>query len=90
MAKSEISWKRVNDEGVKLQVYAYHSGHQWAFFVRERRFDNWEPLEQPPLVDWLALLDGLERRVARRRYRPELVQKLKKTIRDNFPDEPLS
>ncbi len=26
MAKAEISWKRVNEEGLKLQVYAQHVG----------------------------------------------------------------
>jgi len=40
MAKAEISWKRVSDEGVRLQVYVQHVGRDWRFFARERRYDQ--------------------------------------------------
>jgi len=30
MPKSEISWKRVTDDGVKLQVSAQHVGREWV------------------------------------------------------------
>lgn len=49
MPKAEISWKRVNEEGVRLQVYAQHVGRDWRFFVRERRYDRWQAVAEPPL-----------------------------------------
>jgi hypothetical protein len=38
------------------------------------------------LEDWLALLDAVERRVQRRLIRPEEVARLRKTIRERFPE----
>lgn len=89
MAKGEISWKRVDPDGEKYQVYARHSGNEWRFFVRQKRFDNWHPMPHPPLEDWLHLMDGLERRVARRLFKPESLSHLKKIIREKFPDAEL-
>ena len=89
MAKAEVSWKRVNEEGVRLQVYARHVGRDWRFFVRERRYDQWQAVEDPPLEDWLALLDAIQRRINRRRDRPEEEARVKKTIRERFPDADL-
>jgi phage FluMu gp28-like protein len=88
--KSEISWKRRTDEGEKLQVYAHHVGKDWRFYQRERRFDDWMPMEQPALEDWLALLDGIQRRIARRLIKPEEEQRVKQKIRELFPSHPLS
>ena len=86
MAKGEISWKRRDDEGGKVQVYAKRTGKRWNFFIREKRFDDWEPHEHPPLEDYLALLDGAERRAARRLIPPVEIERLKEIIRANFPD----
>ena len=86
MAKGEISWVRVNGEGLKLQVYARRVGTQWNFYVRERRFDDWQDLEHPPLEDWLELLDGVRRRAQRRLVRPEEIGRIEKTIRERFPE----
>jgi hypothetical protein len=85
-AKAEISWKRRTEDGERLEIYAHHVGNRWNFYVRSRRFDRWEPLEQPPLEDWLELLDGVRRRVARRLLRPEEVERVEKSIRENFPE----
>jgi hypothetical protein len=85
-AKAEISWKRVTPEGVRLQVYVQHVGREWRFFARERRFDQWQAIEEPPLEDWLELLDAIRRRINRRRSRPEEEDRVKKTIRERFPD----
>jgi hypothetical protein len=85
MAKQEISWKRVTPEGRPRQVFAERIGDRWRFFARERRFDRWEPLNHPPLEDWLELLDGVRRRVARRLLRPQEEERLKKTISERFP-----
>src|SRR5205823_2272222 len=71
MAKAEISWKRVNEEGIKLQVYVQHVSREWRFFARERRYDQWQPVPNPPLEDWLELLDAVQRLINRRRLRPE-------------------
>ncbi|PYI87556.1 MAG: hypothetical protein DME26_05805 [Verrucomicrobia bacterium] len=86
MAKAEISWNRLTIDNVKLQVYAHHVGDRWNFYVRERRYEQWQALEDPPLEDWLALLDAVARRVQRRLIRPEEVARLRKTIRERFPE----
>lgn len=86
MAKAEISWKRVNAEGVRLQVYARHVGRDWRFFERERRYDLWQAVAEPPLEDWLALLDAVRRRINRRLLRPEEEARVKQSIRERFPE----
>lgn len=86
MAKAEISWKRTTDAGEKLQVYAQHVGDQWKFFQRGKRYDNWQALKNPPLEDWLQLLDSVQRRITRRLQRPEEEARLKKTIKERFPE----
>lgn len=85
-ARAEISWNRLNEEGEKVQVYAHRKGEKWQFFIRRRRFDNWTEFSEPPLEDWMELLDGVERRVRRRLQRPEELQRLKKTIAERFPE----
>jgi hypothetical protein len=85
MAKAEISWKRVTEDGVKLQVYAQHVGREWKFFHREKRFDQWRVVEAP-LEDWLELLDAVQRLVVRRRYQPDDEDDIRKKIRDRFPE----
>ena len=86
MAKAEISWKRVTPEGITLQVYVQHVGRDWLFFARERRYDQWQRVEPPPLEDWLELLDGVRRRVARRLLRPAEIDRVEKTMRELFPE----
>lgn len=85
MGKGEISWKGRTAEGVKREIYAHRVGSEWHFYVREKRYDCWEPLTHPPLEDWLELLDGVRRRIARRLVRPEEEGRLRKTIRELFP-----
>jgi hypothetical protein len=89
MAKAEISWKRVTQEGVRLQVYAQHVGREWRFFARERRYDRWQAIVEPPLEDWLALLDSVRRRINRRLLRPEEEHRVKNSIRERFPETPV-
>jgi hypothetical protein len=86
MAKAEISWKRVTDDGVHLQVYAQHVGREWRFYQREKRHDQWQAMSDPPLEDWLALLDSVQRRINRRLLRPEEEDRVKKYIRERYPD----
>lgn len=85
-AKAEISWRRRTSQGERLEVYAHHFGKRWNFYARHRRYEQWEPLAQPTLEDWLELLDAVRRRVARRLLRPEEVVRVKKTIREAFPE----
>lgn len=87
MPKAEISWKRRTPEGGKVEVYVKHTGGRYRFFVREKRFDRWEPLEKPALDDWLLLLDSVQRRVQRRRLKPEEVDRVRNSIRELFPEE---
>jgi hypothetical protein len=86
MAKAEISWKRITEDGLSLQVYARHVGREWRFFSREKRYDQWQAVEEPPLEDWLELLDAVQRRINRRLLRPEEEARVKKQIRERFPD----
>jgi hypothetical protein len=86
MPKAEISWKRVTPEGVKLQVYARRVSRDWRFFVREKRFDRWQPVPEPPLEDWLELLDAVQRLITRRRLQPADEERLRQRIRERFPE----
>lgn len=85
MAKAEIGWVRSDAGGGRIEVYVQHVGDRWLFYTRARRYDPWQPLADPPLEDWLELLGAVARRVARRRLRPEEVDRVEKTIRERFP-----
>ncbi len=69
--KAEISWKRVTEDGEKIQVNAQRVKREWKFSQRARRFDTWVPVAEPPLADWLELLDAIQRLITRRRYQPD-------------------
>ena len=86
MAKREISWKARSKDGLPRQVCAQRVGNKWKFFERERRFDRWQPLPEPLMEDWLTLLDGVRRRIARQLLRPEEEPWLQETIRQRFPE----
>lgn len=86
MPKNDISWRRRTVDGERVEVYAHHVGDAWNFYTRGGRYDEWQFTPQPPLEDWLALLDGVERLIARDRMRPENAGLLRKTIRKRFPD----
>ena len=86
MAKAEISWKSKSEEGVKREVYVHCVGQEWKFFEREKRYDEWQALKQPLLDDYLELLDAVKRRIARRLLRPEEEQRVKKLIREAYPE----
>ena len=85
-AKAEISWKRVTEDGEKLQVYVQRVKREWRFFHRAKRFDQWQPVPEPPLEDWLELLDAIQRLINRRRYQPDDEERLRAQIRERFPD----
>lgn len=86
MPKAEISWKRVTEDGERLQVYAQEVGREWRFFVRGKRFDQWQPVPEPPLEDWMELLDAIRRRINRRRSMPADEEHLVRRIRERFPE----
>ncbi len=86
MAKAEISWTRLDEEGVKLQVYAHRVGGRWLFFARHRRYDQWQSQPDPPLEDWEALLDAVRRRVPRRLLPPEEIERVEQAMRARFPE----
>ena len=88
-SKAEIGWKSRTHEGVRREVYARHFGNQWLLFTRERRYDPWQPLPEPPLEDWLILLDAVERRVERRLVPPTEPALIRKRIRELFPETSL-
>ncbi len=84
--KGEISWKTRTPEGERREVYAKHEGDRWLFFERGRRYDPWERRDDPPLDDWLELLDGVRRRIQRRLLKPDEEARVKKTIKKRFPE----
>lgn len=86
MGKAEISWKSKSPEGVKREVYVHCVGNAWKFFEREKRYDEWQELERPPLEDYLTLLDGVQRRVARRLLMPDDEKRVLRMIREAYPD----
>ena len=86
MPKAEISWKRLTEDGEKLQVYARRVGREWRFFARAKRFDVWQPVAEPPLEDWLELLDAVQRLITRRRYQPADEEHLRRRMRERFPE----
>jgi len=85
MPKAEISWKRTAGDGDPLQCYAQHAGKRWLFFRRKKRYDSWQAVENPPVEDWLALLDSVRRRINRRLLRPEEEERLLKIIAEQYP-----
>ena len=85
-AKAEISWRRRTDEGERVELYAQHRGDQWLFYQRGRRYEQWQLVEDPSLEDWLELLDGVRRRIARRLLRPEEEARIMRTISERFPE----
>lgn len=89
MAKDNIAWTREDTEVGELEVYAQRVGTQWLFFCRPGRSHGrnweWQPLEEPLLDDWLEVLDGVRRRVARRQYLPKDVVALETEVRRRFP-----
>ena len=86
MPKAEIRWKRVTGDGLKIQVYAQRVSRDWRFYVRGKRFDQWQAVEEPPIEDWLELLDAVQRLVTRRRLQPDDEQRLRRRIRERFPE----
>jgi hypothetical protein len=85
MPKAEISWKRGAPEGAAWQCYAQHVGKQWVFYQREKRFDCWQQVKDPPREDWLALLDSVRRRINRRLLPPEVETRVRRAIVERFP-----
>jgi hypothetical protein len=85
-SKAEIGWVRQTDDGERFEHFARHVGKQWRFFKRQRRFDQWERVENPPLEDWRELLERVRRRVVRRLYQPDDVDRLVRMIRERFPE----
>lgn len=86
MPKAEIGWTRRTEDGTKLDVYVHHFGDRWLFHARTARYEPWQAVPEPPLEDWLELLDAVTRLVNRRRLRPEEIERVKKSIRERFPE----
>jgi hypothetical protein len=55
--------------------------------MRDRRFEQWQAVAEPPLEDWLELLDAVRRRISRRLLRPEEETRVKKSIYERFPEQ---
>lgn len=91
-AKAELGWTTPGEDGVKRHVYAQKVGSDWRFFERPKRRGRdieWIPMPEPPLADWLELLDAMERGYVRRRFMPDDIKLVRKRIRELFPDHEL-
>jgi len=86
MAKKEISWKKRTETGERSEVYVRHAGDRWIFYTRARRAEPWRVVYDPPLADWLELLNAVGRRTGRQLLRPEEEASLKKMILERFPN----
>ncbi|MGE3308481.1 MAG: hypothetical protein AB7O66_00815 [Limisphaerales bacterium] len=84
--KSEIGWTRRNEDGEKVEVTARRFGGNWSFQTRQRRYDLWQDVEQPPLEDWLELAAAVKRRIPRRLYPPDELHRIHQEIRNRFPE----
>jgi hypothetical protein len=87
--KGEIGWRRNTPEGGRLNVVAKRVGKQWRFVCQTTRFEKWEPMPDPPLEDWLLLLDAVERRVQRRKQMPDDLELVRRRLRERFPEHKL-
>jgi hypothetical protein len=85
MPKGDISWTRRTDAGERVEVNVRHVGDQWVFHSRERRPEQWQEVAEPPLEDWLTLLDAVKRRVGRGLMRSQETERLQKLIQEKFP-----
>jgi hypothetical protein len=90
MAKKEIGWKRRSETGERLEIYVRHAGDRWIFHTRPGRSEQWRVVEDPPLADWLELLDAVGRRTGRQLLRPAEEASLKKLILERFPEANLT
>jgi hypothetical protein len=84
--KAEIGFERKLEDGTKWEVYVNHTGGNYRFYARAKRFDEWEAVEIPPIEDWLMLLDAVRRRVTRRKLMPDDEERLVRTIKERFPE----
>jgi len=78
--KRDISWTRRNDAGERVEIYVEQTGDRWIFHSRERRPEPWQIVDDPPLEDWLELLDAVERRIGRQLMKPLEAEHIRKII----------
>ncbi len=86
MNKGQIGWRRTLEDGTHMNCYAVAKGDRWQFYAQKERFEHWEPLKTAPVEDWLALLDAVDRRIRRMAARPETAAKIRKRIKELFPE----
>jgi hypothetical protein len=85
MAKAEIGFERILEDGTRRDIYVAHNGGRYRFFAREKRFHQWAAVLEPDLEDWLGLLDCVQRRIARRKLMPEEEVRVRSEIARRFP-----
>lgn len=88
-SRSDIGWRSRDSEGRRIEVRARKEGAVWKISQREKRFETWQPYENPPLEEWETLLDAVQRRIARQLLRPEEEERLKALIAQSYPDAAL-
>jgi hypothetical protein len=78
--KRDISWKRLSDTGERVEIYVEQIGDRWIFHSRQRRPEPWQVVADPPLEDWMELLDAVERRIGRQLMKPIEADRIRKII----------
>jgi len=86
MAKAEIEFEYPLEDASARHVYVAHNGGRYRFFSRARRYDHWEPVKEPPLQDWLELLDCVRRRIARGKLMLAEEKRVLQCIQTRFPE----
>lgn len=89
-AKGEIGWKRVDEDGDRLQVRARKEAGLWRFWIRGRRYERWLEMERGPIEDWKELADAIERRVSRGLSPPQEIDRIRRQFREEYPEYDLS
>ena len=80
MPSRDICWTRRNAAGERVEIYVDKIGDRWIFHSRERRPEAWQVMDDPPLEDWLELLDAVERRIGRGLLKPIEADRIRKII----------
>jgi hypothetical protein len=87
--KVEIGWTTLGEDGVKRHVFATKFGGEWRFYERPKRKGRdieWTEIDPVPLPEWLELLEALERRAPRDLTPPDQIEKVRRKIRELYPE----
>ena len=83
-------WKRVNEEGEKVEVRAERFAGKWKFQVKAKSDEGWTYFDSPSDDDLLELRDILWRKYQRKRLPHDDVASIERMLRERgVPLSPL-